>query len=301
MNRYALQRFVAVLSRRTWLFTVAVVLTCTALAASAVSALVDGAYLAPSTTIPPIPASVTPHVAAPTRRGPDGRDFVARDMFCSTCTPPIDVAGPNDTFTPAAVLIATVIGDESRCTVRALESGAQGSYGIGDSIQGVGRITRIGWRSVEIVDSDGHHGHLDLLDTLAAARGDAGAATPDPAAAAEPWAGRIKKIDDHTFEVDRELVRDMVSGATKPGGARIMPVSGKDGKLSGLRMLGVKDASLAGALGLKNGDVMSAINNTPITSMQVLMDVYGNIDSLNVVEISGTRADKPLGITLRLR
>ena len=225
-------------------------------------------------------------------------------MFCSTCTPVVDELGPADSFIPQAILIATALGDDPRATIRVPASEAQGSFGIGEAIPGIGKIVRIGWVSVEIVDPAGRRGRIKLLDPAAASRGDAGAATPDPAAAAaappEPWAGRIKKIDDHTFEVDRDLVREMVSGTVKPGGARIVPVTDK-GELKGLRMFGVATASLAGELGLKNGDVLSSINNKQIQSAQSLLDVYANIDQLSTVELDGTRGGKPLQLTLRLR
>ena len=278
------------------------ILVCAALAATAVSSVISAAYLGPATHSPSVPALQTaaPITTKPARR--DGRELVARDLFCSSCTSSAsELSGPDDSYAPQAVLIATIIGDELRCTVRALASAAQGDYGVGDAIPGVGTITRIGWRSIDLVDADSRHGHLDLLDTVAAARGEDGAATPTPAAAAEPpWAGRIKKIDDHTFEVDRGLVRDLVSGAAKPGGTRILPRQ-TAGKLDGLRMFGIKDDSLAGALGMKNGDVMTGINNTPITGVQTMLDVYANIDSLNVVEIAAERGGKPITMTLRLR
>lgn len=277
------------------------ILACAAFAASAASSVISAAYLAPATSGPPVPALQTAAPVATKQPRRDARELVSRNLFCSSCSPSAFAAGADDTYTPEAVLIATIIGDEARCTVRALASAAQGNYSVGDAIPGVGTITRIGWRSIDLVDPDGRHGRLDLLDTVAAARGDDGAATPPAAAAAEPpWAGRLKKIDDHTFEVDRALVRDLVSGAAKPGGTRILPRQ-NGGKLDGLRMFGIKDDSLAGALGMKNGDVMTGINNTPITGVQTMLDVYANIDSLNNVEIAAERGGKPMTLTLRLR
>jgi len=273
---------------------------CAYLAASAVTSVIAASVLAPSAVGPKFAPVVASAPVAP--RKLDGRDFAARDMFCSSCTPPAVVGGGiDDTFSPQAVLIATIIGDTPRCTVHALATAAQGDYGVGDSIAGVGAITRIGWRSIDLVDRDGRHGHLDLLDNaVAAARSEDGAATPTPGAAAQPWDGRITKIDDHTFEVDRGLVRDLVSGAAKPGGVRILPRT-DNGKLTGLRMSGVKEPSLASALGMQNGDVMTGINNVPITSMQTMLDVYAHVDTLNVVEIAAERASKPMTLTLRLR
>jgi hypothetical protein len=297
MLGHVLQRAVALAP-----FKLVAATVCAYFAAAAVSSVISARVLAPATVGPKFaPVVATAPVAQPQRKR-DGHDFVARDMFCSSCTPPAAIAdGIDDTFSPQAVLIATIIAETPRCTVRALATAAQGDYGVGDSIAGVGTITRIGWRSIDLVDRSGRRGKLDLLDNaLAAARGEDGAATPAASAAAQPWDGRITKIDDHTFEVDRGLVRDLVSGAAKPGGARVGPRT-ENGKLTGLRMFGIKEPSLAGALGMQNGDVMTGVNNVPITSMQTMLDVYAHIDSLNVVEIAAERAGKPMTMTLRLR
>ncbi len=192
------------------------------------------------------------------------------------------------------MLIATSIGDEPRATVRVPATEVAGSWGVGDLVPGIGRIENIGWVSIEVIDERGRHGHLRL----------AGAATPakpDPAVAAnEPWADRIKKIDDHTFEVDRTLVRDLVGGSVKTGGVRVLPMTDK-GEMTGLRLFGAGQGSLPASLGLQNGDVLKAVNNTEIKSANVLIGLYGQLEQLNVVELDGTRAGKPFALTLRLR
>jgi hypothetical protein len=299
MDGHALHKLVAGLFRRTWVFALMATLACAVFAASAVAALVEASYLAPSAEAASLPAA--PQASPkPVKRTLDGGALVSRNIFCSSCTPSVDVTGPADFFVPQAILIATSVGLDPRATIRVPASEAQGSYGIGDQLPGIGTIDRIGWRSVDVLDHDGRRGRLDLLG-VGAAVATTGAATPDATAAADPIMSRIKKIDDHTFEVDRELVRDLVSGTVKPGGMRILPLSGKDGALEGLRVFGVKDTALAGMVGLKNGDIMTSINNKQIKNAQSLLDVYAQLDTLNTVEIDGKRGDKPLGLTLRLR
>jgi len=298
MNGQALHTLFAGLVRRTWILVLAVTLVCAAFAATAVAALVEASYLGPPSAGAKLPAP--PKLEVKPRVTPDGVELVARNMFCSTCTPSAEISGPADAFTPNAMLIATSIAEEPRCTVRVPASEAQGSYGVGDMIPGVGGITRIGWRSIDVVDEAGRHGKLDLLDQIAAAARP-GAATPDVAAAADPFEGRIKKIDDHTFEVDRALVRELVTGAVKPGGMRFTPIASKDGQLDGLKLFGVKTTTVANKVGLQNGDTLVAINNNKIKSAQSLLDVYTQLDTLNVVELDGTRGDKPLALTLRLK
>jgi hypothetical protein len=287
--------------QRTWLLVGVTAIVCSVFAAHAVAALVEAKYLAPPSHGVSLP---TPPAQAPAPpRSRDGGALVTRNMFCSECTPQVDPGlGPLDTFTPNAMLIATSIGADSRATMRVLDTEAAGSWGVGDMVPGVGTITRIGWVSVDLVDATGRHGKVTLLDapTMAAGRGDPGAATPGPAAAAEPWEGRIKKIDDHTFEVERALVRELVSGTTKAGTIRITPIS-KGGKLEALKLYGVRPGSLAASLGLRNGDALSDVNGAHIESLNTLLDMYTNIDQLSVVQFEGTRGGKPLGIELRLK
>ncbi|MEO8554378.1 MAG: type II secretion system protein GspC [Kofleriaceae bacterium] len=299
MNGQALHKLLAALVHRTWLLVLVVTLVCAGFAATAVAALVEASYLGPPSAGVKLPAPRAEK--AKPRVAPDGGALVVRNMFCSTCTPSVEGAGPVDSFVPNAILIATSVGDEPRCTVRVPASEAQGSYGIGDPIPGVGKVDRIGWHSIDVLDETGRRGKLDLLDQVAAAAGP-GAATPDVAAAAiaDPFEGRVKKIDDHTFEVDRELVRQLVSGAVKPGGMRVQPVT-QDGQLKGLKLFGVKNTTIANKVGLQNGDTLVSINNNQIKSAQSLLDVYTQLDTLNVVELDGKRGDKPLALTLRLK
>jgi S1-C subfamily serine protease len=92
-----------------------------------------------------------------------------------------------------------------------------------------------------------------------------------------------------------------VSGAVRPGGARILPVTDGAGQLAGLRIAGAGAGSIAAAIGLRNGDVLAEINGKHIESANTLIDVYGRLDELNTVELDGTRGKQPLALTLRLR
>ena len=213
-------------------------------------------------------------------------------MFCSTCGPV--ESGPTDVFSPEAVLIATSMGDVPRATIRVPASEVQGSWGVGEQVPGLGTIAEIGWVSIEIVDASGRHGRLRL----------AGAATPTKPQSApvtdSPWAEHVRKIDDHTYEVDRSLVRELVGGGVKPGGVRVLPMT-SNGEVTGLRLLGAGPGSLPASLGLQSNDILKSVNNTEIKSANVLIGLYAQLDTLNVVELDGTRGGKPLALTLRLR
>jgi hypothetical protein len=222
-------------------------------------------------------------------------------MFCSTCDAVSGGPGSTDSFHPAAILIATSVGADPRATLRVPATEVQGSWGVGDVVPGVGRIERIGFVSVDVIEvADPHRrGTLSLFDNPNGGRSDSGAATPAPAAA-DPYADRIRKVDDHTYEVDRSLVRELVGGSVSTAGARIAPVT-KDGKLQGLRLFGVRSGSLAKSLGLQSGDILQAVNNQTIESANTLLELYAQLEKLDSVELAGTRGGKPLTLQLRLR
>src|SRR5690349_16720376 len=124
--------------RRSWLVALMTLTICGGFAAKAWAALQE-----PEEVIPAAPrAPIAPVIKTKRRVSPDGTELVERNMFCSTCTPTREGPyNPATTFSPDAVLIATSVGSTSaRATVRATKSEAQGSWGLGDTIPGVGLI-----------------------------------------------------------------------------------------------------------------------------------------------------------------
>jgi hypothetical protein len=281
--------------RRTWLVAVATIAVCSVITVRTVDAL--------SQPEPALPRGVplTPaRAVTPPRTVPDGAGFVARNMFCSTC----DVAAPGPTgsssSTPAlaAMLISTTVGPDAFATVRVPSTEVQGSWGLGDQIPGVGTIARIGHVSIDIVDGTGMVSTLSLRTAAVGREG--GAATPPPAPAAGPFAERVKQTGDNTYDVERDLVRELVTGAAKPGAARIVPVV-KNGEVQGVRLVGVKETSAPAAIGLKSGDLLDAIDGEPIKTAQQMLDLYAKLDQLPRVTLQGKRGGKPLAVTLNLR
>jgi hypothetical protein len=275
---------VAVL-RRTWLVAAITLVSCAALAARAASSLAAVERSAP----PRARVAVSPRAA---RAVPDGSQLVARNMFCSQCGPA--VAAATELALSGAVLIETSVGAEPRATIRVLATEAQGSWGLGDAVPGLGQVERIAPTWVAIVDPAGRRGRLSLLEGAGP-----GAATPGPAPAS-PWLDQVRQLDATTYEVDRALIRALVTGITKPGAARFLPIL-EHGQLAGLRLVGVTRDSLPAALGLQSRDTVTAIDGTPITNLQQGIDLFARLDQTASVELSGQRDGKPLVRTFRLK
>jgi hypothetical protein len=302
MQHFLIQAWGRSLARRTWPVTVITIISCAAFAAHAATSLVAADYLTPaarSGTSSPQPTPLAPPTTH--RQRATAGQLVERNMFCASCAPAGAPGSATDVVLPPAVLIETSLGREPRATVRVVASEVQGSWGVGEAIPGLGRVDRIAPRWIELVDGAGRRGRLSLLELAetAAGRGSDPARSGSPPAAT-PWADRIRQFDEQTYEVDRDLVRELVTGAAKPGGARFLPML-DHGEVKGVRILGVTPASIPFALGLKTGDTLEAIDGTRLKDLNQLLDLYARLDQLSAVELAGTRAGKPLVRTLRLR
>jgi hypothetical protein len=289
-------RSIAALLTKTWFITAVTVVICAGFLAKAASSIIAAEALedAPTSTLPPAP----PRPPAPTRTKLDGTK-VTRNIFCSDCEPAV-VADTSGRYTgEPAILIATMMGPDPRATVRVLATEAQGSWGIGERIPGVGTIDRIGSTSIDVLDVGGRRGTLSLLDSSSPQprRVDAATSTPRPD---DPFAERVRKISETDYEVDRALVRELVTGTQKAGGVRAVPQM-KGSEVNGLRILGARAGTVAAAVGIKSNDVITTIDGDPIKNIQQLLDLYAKLDQVSAVELGGTRAGKPLTLTLRLR
>lgn len=293
--------------RRTWLVALVAVVVCASFAARAVAAFSDAA-LAPGPG-PAAPPGAPPPKAAPKAAArplpAEGDAFVLRNIFCSTCAPGPG-PGPDYQGHPA-VLIATSLGVEPRATVRVVPTEVQGSWGLGEQIPGVGRLDLIDPTAIEVSDTGGHTRRISLLDASAPGPDCGGAATPacgrQPGAPKEPspFEDRITQVNETTYLVDRSLVRELVMGSTQAGGARAIAKVDASGNVQGLTLIGVRPQSVAGALGLRSGDLISTIDGEQFKNAQQLIDLFARLDQISSVDLGGTRRGKPLHLTLRLR
>jgi hypothetical protein len=272
------------------------VVICAYFSAKIVSSLVEAEVLLPTANAAPAPAprpAPTPKVAKPAI---DSAVIADRNIFCSSCEPERTTTGYRG---EPVTLIATSIADSGRrATLRVLSSNVQGSWGLDDSVPGVGKIVRIGGTSIDVVDDGNHQQTISLLD--AGSGSVAATSDPGPARPADPFEGRIKKLSDTSFEVERDVVRELVGAGGTNAGARAMPVMDK-GQVTGIKLMGVRPSSVAAKIGLKSMDVISAIDGEPIKTAQSVLDLYAKLDKLNGVEVQGTRAGKPLAISLKFR
>lgn len=255
----------------------------------------------------------------PARTGDkDGAKVAARNMFCADCTEavPAPVDQPQD---PGGIplselpldLLATNMARPVRAsfaTVRNRDSGHQGSFFTGDRIPGAGAIERIDGSSV--IFHNPHTSRRERISLLAArpaknqrnrTKG-AGRTGPGRRAQAKtnPYADRIIKIDETTYEVERSLVDNLITSPHKLG-ARVRPTKGENGAVA-FKVYGVRGTSPLAAIGIRSGDSIEAINGYPMTTNpDKLLEMYTKLQDQQNLSISLRRRGQPLAMNYKVR
>lgn len=304
------------IKRYFWVLGGVVVVACAVFAAEATSHIVEAKYLgdpehAPKIT-PIAPRPETPVVA----RSKDGGQLAGRNMFCSDCTPPVDVKSSDPssiaiTSLPLA-LLATNIGtraEESYATIINTENQKQGAYAVSDQVPGAtssGKIKSIHFKYIDF-ENNGHTERLVLLGATPPATPVATAETPalpsdenkdDMQASIDSG---IKKIDDSNYEIDKSLVEKvLLNPMAVAKGARVVP-SMKNGKPDGFKLYAIRPSSAFARLGLANGDTLQSINGFELTSADKALEVYTKLREATSLEVEVTRRGKPVTLKYSIK
>lgn len=308
------------IKRYFWIMGGVTVMVCAVFAAKAAGHIVEAKYLGDPEHAPKVTPIAT-HTETPVAvRSKDGGQFSTRNMFCSDCTPPVEVAKTSDpssiaiTTLPLA-LLATNIGprpEESYATIVNSENQKQGAYAIGDQVPGAnnsGKIKEIHFKYIDF-ENNGRRERLVLLGATPPPT------TSTPVAVAETPAlptdenkddmqaavdSGIKKIDDSNYEIDKSLVEKvLLNPMAVAKGARVVP-SMKNGKPDGFKLYAIRPSSAFAKLGLSNGDTLQSINGFELTSADKALEVYTKLRDATSLEVEVTRRGKPVTLKYSIK
>lgn len=114
-------------------------------------------------------------------------------------------------------------------------------------------------------------------------------------------ADAIECPSEHHCIVQRAFVDSLLEDAGQLSGqARVVP-SIKDGETHGFKLYGIRDGSLPKLLGLKNGDLLTAINDTELTSIDACMSVYTKMRRTDEVELTLERKGETITKRIEIR
>jgi len=111
---------------------------------------------------------------------------------------------------------------------------------------------------------------------------------------------RIHKVSEHHFEVDSGLLDEVLKhprGLRKLGSAK--PYK-RDGKMVGFRLYRIRRGSMARQLGLRSGDIVTAVNGRPLKSTGDAMAMYQTLQTARSLEVDVQRRNGRRKRTIRL-
>jgi general secretion pathway protein C len=123
-----------------------------------------------------------------------------------------------------------------------------------------------------------------------------------PGALPPEIASRIRRISDTEFAIDRSAVQAIMERqAELLGRVRVLPERGEGGKVTGVKLGGVRQDSLLDAVGLANGDSLQKINGFDVGDPSAALEAYAKLQNADRLTLSLMRGGKPMNIDLRIQ
>jgi len=128
-------------------------------------------------------------------------------------------------------------------------------------------------------------------------------ALTDPFAATSPMANADTAIRCEVAEqctIDRAFFEGLMENPESlVQQARIIPAV-EAGKTVGIKLYGIRPNSLPKLLGLRNGDLVRAVNDLPFDNMDALLSAYSELRKLDTFVLEITRKGQPVRLTIRI-
>lgn len=226
--------------------------------------------------------------------------IVRRNIFDSTAVynPQNALAGGGDgscTSDSNVKLLATIVADPQEYSSALIATGGKGGkadgYVIGDELGGNGRITAIDRNKV---CTDG--GTCVCIGTE-------GAGEKKPAASKDgPGEGDVEKTGDNKFVVDQSVIDNALNNfESLAGQIRVVPHKDSGGQIDGYRLSAIRRGSLFDKLGIKNGDIVHAVNGSPLTSTEGALSTYQTLRNERSFNFEITRRNQRMTMEYEVR
>lgn len=239
----------------------------------------------------PLVASSAPVGPAPgpaARRGVDIAAITASHLFGAPKTEPtpVDAANAPQTSMPL-VLSGTIAGEDPRRGLAILGSSASSAkvYAVNDSVPGGARLHSV-YSDRVLLERNGRLESL-ALPRQGATAGRRVAPPPPPVASApasNPAVERMREMVTNDPGVISEVIRPQAVYA--------------QGKLRGFRVYPGRNRQAFMRLGLRPGDVVTAVNGTPLDDPARSQEIFQTISSSSQAQLSVMRNGRQEEVTL---
>lgn len=196
------------------------------------------------------------------------------------------------------LLLGTAVGSfrETFALVRHTTKNEERVFRLGDLVFDAGRLAQVGREKAFIVVGGKKVELLTPMTPPAAAAGQAPAGA-SPHGAAQP----VASMGGGSFVIDqRALNHALENPAQAMTDARLLP-SQKDGKVEGFRASEVKPSGLFAMIGIKNGDVLTRLNDFPIDSPDKALQSFIALKGQNRLKLDIVRDGQPQTLNYDIR
>ena len=123
----------------------------------------------------------------------------------------------------------------------------------------------------------------------------------ETAASADALEG-IEEIGELEVGVEAAALQTLLADPDKVAGMmRVIPHKNGQGELDGFRLSGIRRGTLIEGLGLRNGDILHAVNGLPVTSVEEAMAAHAQLPERGDVRLKLTRRSVPAELVIHIR
>lgn len=195
------------------------------------------------------------------------------------------------------ILLGTALGSfrQTFALIQKKSSNEERVFRLGDSVFDMGTLASVKKETAEI-QTQGRRVTIYTPTAIAGA-----ASQPAPEAAPSPGGGLASQVGAGSYVIDQRALNaalDNIGQAMTD--ARLLP-SVKDGKVEGFRASEVKPQGIFGTIGIKNGDVLRAINDFPINSPEKAIQSFAALKGMSRIKLDLVRDGQPTTFTYDIR
>lgn len=123
-----------------------------------------------------------------------------------------------------------------------------------------------------------------------------------PASLEERIQGAVQQTSPNEFNVERDVLQEVMNNQSlmQQQAPQATPTY-RDGRPAGFRLTNVRNDSMFGRLGVRNGDILRSVNGQTIDSPQRAMALYEGLMSQSEIRIEVERRGRTQTLTYRIR
>lgn len=207
------------------------------------------------------------------------------------------VAAPPAASLGDLILLGTAIGSYRETFALVQKAGKEERvFRLGDTVFDTGPLVSVSKEAIEILVN----GQRTKVVSPLAISTESTVKTPPPGGG-PPNAGLASQVGAGSYVIDQRALNSSLDNIGQAmTDARLLP-SIRDGKVEGFRASEVKPQGIFGTIGIKNGDILRAINDFPIDSPEKAIQSFASLKGQTRIKLDLVRDGQPTTFNYDIR